>query len=309
MGLDINGARFLFYAEKLGANFEQTAMIGRQSLDLTRAELRDSLQAFGYSVDNEVINNIFSKSSGYAEPLLTHLGAKDIHSFDFSAYEGASHLYDMNREIPDEMKERYSVVLDGGSLEHVFNFPVAIKNCMEMLRIDGYYLGITPANNFMGHGFYQFSPEIYFSVFTQQNGFELISLIAFEDKPGATWYSVRSPTEIKGRVSLINNQPAYLLIVAKRLTKTIIFERTPQQSDYITAWHRDDTASDSTQPSSPESAKRNSLRNWVKRNMPFPIRHLLKGVIQGYGFNPRFFLPMDPTATKQLPKEKEKAIT
>lgn len=303
MGLDFNGVHFLLFAQRLGVNFEKIAMIGRQSLDLTKAELKDSLQAFGYSVDNELINHIFNKCDGYAEPLLTHLGAKDVHSFDFSAYEGATHLHDMNREVSPEIKEQYSTVLDGGSLEHVFNFPVAIKNCMEMLRIGGYYMGITPANNFMGHGFYQFSPEMYFSVFTQQNGFELISLIAFEDRPGTTWYSVRSPREIKGRVSLVNNRPVYLLVVAKKVAKTIIFEMTPQQSDYITAWHRDDIASDGTLPNVPEIAKRNSLLNWVKRNIPFPMRHLLKGIIQGYGFNPRFFLPIDPTATRQLPKE------
>lgn len=305
MGLDFNGARFLLYAQRLGVNFEQTAMIGRQSLDLTKAELRDSLQAFGNSVDNEIIDYIFSKDKGYAEPLLAHLGAKNIHSFDFSAYEGATHLYDMNREVPPEFMEQYSVVLDGGSLEHVFNFPVAIKNCMEMLRIGGYYLGITPTNNFMGHGFYQFSPEMYFSVFTQQNGFELISLIAFEDRPAATWYSVKSPREIKGRVLLVNNRPVYLLVVAKRLTKTIIFDSIPQQSDYLTAWDPDKTASDRTlySPNPPQNVKRISLRNWVKRSFPFPVRHLLQNAIQGYGFNPRFFLPMDPTATDQLPKE------
>lgn len=70
----------------------------------------------------------------------------------------------MNREIPGDFIEKYSMVLDGGSLEHVFNFPVAVRNCMQMLQVGGHYLAITPANNFMGHGFYQFSPELYFSI-------------------------------------------------------------------------------------------------------------------------------------------------
>src|SRR5438477_418150 len=79
--------------------------------------------------------------------------------------------HDMNEPIPDKFKETYTAVLDGGSLEHVFNFPVAIKNCMEMVKVGGHYLAITPANNFFGHGFYQFSPELYFTVLSKENGF------------------------------------------------------------------------------------------------------------------------------------------
>lgn len=300
MGLDFNGARFLLYAHRLGISFEQTAMIGRQSLDLTKAELSKSLADFGYGIDDELINKIFTKDRGYAEPLLSYLGAQEIHSFDFSTYEGATHLHDMNRDISPQFMEKYSVVLDGGSLEHVFNFPVAIRNCMQMLRMGGHYLGISPANNFMGHGFYQFSPELYFSVFNQENGFELIGLIAFEDRPGGTWFSVRNPKEVKGRVMLVNNEPVYLLIVARRHTKTAIFDSTPQQSDYIATWDPDKKLSELTPSNLPQEGKRISLRNWLKSRLPFPIRYLIQRTIQGDGFNHRFFSPMKPTAVKRL---------
>ena len=130
----------------------------------------------------------------------------------------------MNEPIPHDLKFRYSVVLDGGSLEHVFNFPVAIKNCMEMLQVGGHYLGVTPANNFMGHGFYQFSPELFFSVFSEENGYELTSLIVFEDKYNAKWFSVKNPQKINTRVALINDIPTYLLILAKRISEGSIFK-------------------------------------------------------------------------------------
>ena len=302
MGLDFNGARFLLYAQRLGVNFERTAMIGRQSLDLTKAELSTSFSDFGYSVNKELIDMVFTRDQGYAEPLLAYLGAQDIHSFDFSAYEGATHLHDMNREIPPQFIEQYSVVFDGGSLEHVFNFPVAISNCMQMLRIGGHYLGISPANNFMGHGFYQFSPELYFSVFNSQNGFKLISLIAFEDRPGGAWFSVKNPKEAKGRVMLVNDEPVYLLIVARRHTKTGIFDTPPQQSDYIATWNPDEKSFNQPPLGVPQDSKRISLRNWLKTKLPFPARYLVQRTIHGDGFNRRFFAPMDPTAVKQMPE-------
>src|SRR5207249_1169910 len=271
-------------------DFRRTAMVGRQGLHLRRRDLKASFAAFGYAVDDQLIDAIFTKSDGYAEQLLTYLGAGDVHSFDISAYEGATHLHDMNRQLPAEVKEQYTTVLDGGSLEHVFNFPIAIRNCMEMVRVGGHYLGITPANNFMGHGFYQFSPEVYFNVFTQENGFELIRVIAFEDRPRATWYSVSSPREVRGRVTLINSVPVYLLIVAKRLMKTGIFEKTPQQSDYFSVWHRNEVASDEAATSAQPSTKRLSPLDSIKRRIPLPLKQLLRMAFprSRYGFDPRF---------------------
>src|SRR6266700_1936094 len=145
MGLDINGTRFLLYCKRLRLDFTRTALVGRQSLFLSKGELRRVFEAFGYKVDVRDIDSMFTQTGGYAEHFLTYLGAREIDSFDNSAYEGATHVHDMNRELPEKVKERYTAVLDGGSLEHIFNFPVAIKNCMDMLGPGGHYLGITPA--------------------------------------------------------------------------------------------------------------------------------------------------------------------
>ena len=237
MGLDINGTRFILYAKTLGVDYSQSAMIGRQGLYLKPSELKENLVEFRFSFNEAIIHSIFNKNDGYSEELFCYLGANGIESFDNSAYEGATHIHDMNQCIPDNFKEQYSMLLDGGSLEHVFNFPVAIKNCMEMVKIGGHYLGITPTNNFMGHGFYQFSPELYFSVFTKENGFEIIDVIAFEDKKKA-WFSVKNPSLVKGRGTLVNDSPTLLLVLAKRVARRSIFASLPQQSDYVTMWNQ-----------------------------------------------------------------------
>jgi hypothetical protein len=313
MGIDINGARFLCYAKTLGADLARTATIGRQGFfsrrrDVSlRRELKSMLESFGYEVDDDQIESIFNQTNGYAEHLLTYLGAKEVHSFDYSPYEGATHLYDMNRELPDRFKEQYSAVLDGGSLEHIFNFPVAIKNCMEMVQIGGHYLAITPANNFFGHGFYQFSPELYFTVFSRENGFEVTSLIAFEDRAKSIWYSVKSPLEVGGRVTLSNSVPVFLLVVAKKVARTTIFETTPQQSDYVSIWHDKSALSDRTYGSvPPPPAERGVFVRCVKRIVPATIKKLVRALVRRpksrvAGFDPCFFQPLDPTLSSHRP--------
>ena len=85
---------------------------------------------------------------------------------DASSFEGATVVHDLNLPITEALKGRFDVVCDAGTIEHVMNFPTAIRNCMEMVRVGGHLILGTPANNFFGHGFYQFSPELWFRLFS-----------------------------------------------------------------------------------------------------------------------------------------------
>ncbi len=293
MGLNTHGARFLRYARSIGVDFAQTATIGRQGLYVAPAELARLLSAFGDDLGEGLAQAMCA--DGFAEGYLQHLGATEVHSFDYSPFEGATHTFDMNLPAPPGFAERYSVVLDGGALEHIFNFPVAIKNCMEMVRVGGRYLAITPANNFFGHGFYQFSPELYFSVLSPENGFELERMIAFEDVEGAPWYTVLSPREARGRVALTNSRPVHLLVIARRTASKPIFERPPQQSDYLARW--EDAPADDAQAGA--SVERPLPIRLAKAALPSPVRRALRWAFERVPrprptFDPRFFRSMAP---------------
>lgn len=235
MGLDINGIKFLLYARKRGVSFADTAMIGRQNMLLGKDALARALNSAG---ENDVMAAVaqIMDDSGYAEPFFRYIGAENIISFDASDYEGATVVHDMNKPIGDEHKERFSVVLDGGTLEHVFNYPQAIKNCMEMVRPGGYFLAITPSNNHLGHGFYQFSPELFFRIFSEANGFALEQLLVFEETQDCDWYEISDPDTVRERVVLVNEEPTMLLVIARRNEVKDVFSRPPQQSDYFAIW-------------------------------------------------------------------------
>jgi 2-polyprenyl-3-methyl-5-hydroxy-6-metoxy-1,4-benzoquinol methylase len=94
------------------------------------------------------------------------LGVAELDSIDYSAYEGATIMHDPNRPLPDELRGKFDAIIECGTLEHVFNFPVAIGNLMEMLKVGGYLFMTTVGNNLFGHGFYQFSAEIMYRIFT-----------------------------------------------------------------------------------------------------------------------------------------------
>ena len=304
MGLDVNGTQCVLYAKTLGVDFARTATIGRQGLHLRSSVFRDNLVKFGFSFSEAIIDRIFAKNNGYADEFFRSLGAKEVHSFDNSNYEGATYVHDLNNEIPGQHKNQYSVVLDGGSLEHIFNFPQAIKNCMEMAQVGGHFLGITPANKFVGHGFYQFSPELFYSIFTPENGYEMVQLIAFENDPDAEWFSVKSPISVRRRVVLANSKPVYLLVIAQRVEMVEPFRSMPQQSDYVPLWNSGVGESLPASPSAPvtqqdkDMAKRTPL-SMLNRTIPKPVKRIIMRMLGKQPqpqvnpvFNPAFFQPV-----------------
>jgi len=236
MGFDVQGIRFLLGAQRSGVSFARTATIGRQEFFIHPKDLRKIFEAFGVPDSEVQARRLLTEAKGFTEPLLQWLGAEHIVSIDASAYEGASIVHDMNLPVPDSLRGCFSVVIDAGTLEHVFNYPVALKNCMEMVEDGGSLLLVTPANNFMGHGFYQFSPELFFRTCSAPNGFELLKVIVCEVDPDAPWYRVVDPAKARRRVELVTTRPAYLLVHARRVRQVPVFAAAPQQSDYTALW-------------------------------------------------------------------------
>ena len=209
-------------------------MIGRQNFggDRVEAGLNRMFETLGISQDARK----FKARNLFCEELFGLLGAKQVESFDVSDYQQATHIHDMNQPIPTVFHERYSCVHDGGTIEHVFNIPQALKNCLQMVRLGGHFTQVNVANNYMGHGFWQFSPEMIYRTMSPENGFEIRAVLLHETIPGGSWHLVADPEKVGGRVELCNSHPTYILTIAKRTAIKDIFAKPSQQSDYVVEW-------------------------------------------------------------------------
>lgn len=229
MGIDKDVAKFLLSARERAVDFTKSLMLGNQQFQFFNHDYTHLAEIF----DLEDFTRIKNSTD-----FLQFLGAEEISAMDFSDYEGASILHDLNKPVGDELKNKFTFVLDGGTTEHVFNFPTALANAMEMVAVGGHLVIITGGNNFLGHGFYQFSPELFYRALSRENGFEVKRLIAAE--VGGRWFEVADPQTVKTRVELINDQPTYLMIMAQKLASVPLFVNAPQQSDYVEMWHGDE---------------------------------------------------------------------
>lgn len=236
MGLNNRIIRLLDHARQSGVDFDSTVMIGRQQVHLDKTDFCKVATDCELAEVQNLADELFGVADRYAEPLLKALGATTVDSVDASDYEDANIVTDLNQPIDTNLHGQYSCVIDGGSLEHVFHFPTAIKNCMQMTRVGGHFISVNGTNNFSGHGFYQFSPELMYRVLSPENGFEVCDMFIWERFEGSRLYRVADPAEVRSRVMPLNHHPTFLLVVAKRTSEAEIFAQTPQQSDYTVDW-------------------------------------------------------------------------
>lgn len=223
MGLNINGARFLLAEKKRGISLGRLLTLGRQEVYMTNREYDHVLK--------EV--NVKKNIETFGDDFFLGLGASSLEIMDASDYEGADIIHDLNEPISADLTSRYDTVIDGGTLEHVFHFPNSIRTCMELVKPGGQLILITPWHNYPGHGFYQFSPELFYSILSSQNGYNIERMMIVSD---GHWYEIRNPSEIKQRIEISCNAPIDLHISAKRIGSGEIFAIWPQQSDYSVAW-------------------------------------------------------------------------
>lgn len=101
------------------------------------------------------------------EEMLSDLGFEQVSSLDCSIYEGASVCFDLNSaELPADLRSRYDVVIDHGTIEHIFNVPNVMRNIYSLLKTGGRVFHSSPGSNFFDHGFYSFSPTFFFDFYT-----------------------------------------------------------------------------------------------------------------------------------------------
>lgn len=288
MGLDINCVQFLLAARKRGAGFDEILTLGRLVMNVYPAKMVKVLESAGLPAE-PYLQAV--KDNTFAEPFFASIGAKTIDSLDASKYEGASVVQDLNQPVPDALKGRFDAIFDGGTLEHVFNIPAALKNCMEMTKVGGRFYMHTCANNLCGHGFYQFSPELFYRVFSEQNGFEVERMVIHPLGPYGQWYEVSDPNKIHERVELITFRPMQLLVQARRVKAVPIFATATMQSDYQEYWWKQ---KGQDKPATPEPS-------WLKKNLPGVARtlHVAKLGVEFYRRqslgNRRFFKPVNRT--------------
>jgi SAM-dependent methyltransferase len=230
MGVDLYVLDFLL--RRRSRPMRETLCLGRQGFHVS---LTPQIQALMASHDDKVDLKALAGTTGYCETLLTYLGATRVSSMDVSDYEGATILHDLNTPVPGHLWESFDTIFDGGTIEHVFNVPAALENVKRMLRPGGHFISVNGANNFLGHGLYQFSPELFRQVFGPESGFTIETMelmpLTIPPAPSEVPASDGSRQEIR-----YTPNSTYLMVDVQRVSPMMIAPSTVYQGDYVLRW-------------------------------------------------------------------------
>ena len=106
-------------------------------------------------------------SSGF---LRDYLKASSLQVLDVDPYQGADVIANLNKKVDPKLVGEFDTILDFGTLEHLSNLSMALTNIFSLLKQHGSYCFLLPANNWIDHGFFQFSPTFFIDLISQNQG-------------------------------------------------------------------------------------------------------------------------------------------
>ena len=239
MGVDIYVLNFLAATHAVHKrSFGRTLMLGRQGFHIKMQQGRDLAESILRAKDPQAsLDAIQPPDEPWADGLFRYLGSTGVSAMDASPYEGADIVHDLNLPVPDLLHGAFDTIFDGGTTEHIFNFPAMLQNVNSMLAVGGLFLSVTAANNLLGHGLYQFSPELMWRAFGPENGFSIEAMYLAPLNGTPSLEDAPDP-RIAGRRIEIGMTPArtYLCLAARKV-RMHASGFTGHQSDYSRAWN------------------------------------------------------------------------
>ncbi|WP_394177036.1 hypothetical protein [Yoonia maritima] len=238
MGVDTALALQLLETAPLLKGKKNGVMLGRQGLRLKpkwRTITRRALRQHGLSTDIPG----YEQEDGFAETFLSAVGFPKMSSMDFSDYEGCDHTHDMNEPVPKALRRKFDVILDGGTLEHVFNTPQALDNVFHMLKDDGIFISTNGMSGWAGHGFYQFSPELVWRYWQDSRGCEVKTCAAVPFDPTMDVIQVDDTGKRGARFrarGLMGRWYLYYVIQKTKGANPTERIQNAQQGDYVVRW-------------------------------------------------------------------------
>lgn len=222
MGMDLPALKHLKHCKQYGS-FGETLTLGRQEIHISPDVICSYL-------------NVNSKYFGYCESLLIDcFGSTSVESVDNSDYENATLLWDMNKIIDSKIiTKQYDTVIDFGTLEHVYHINNALYNVSKLCKPKGQIIHVLPSNQFCGHGFWQMSPELFFSLYSKENGYEQTEIFMLDTVDIESVVKLEPPSNGK-RILFGGINPVYVAVRTVLSDKNFSHDDV-QQSDYLYLW-------------------------------------------------------------------------
>lgn len=159
---------------------ERVVTFGVQKVEAEPTDIRRILEKHGFPVQSPGPGIEPSGTEGQSV-LFSLMGFRRIDSIDYYPDEGPSFMFDLNHALPVDPGPAFDLVYDGGTMEHCFDPAQVLRNAASLVAPEGLVIHHVPINNWVDHGFYQFSPTLFFDFYAACGFVDLNMKIHFKD--------------------------------------------------------------------------------------------------------------------------------
>lgn len=142
-------------------------MLGRQQIYIDKAAFGRFLDSLSFPYDKAVYKNICESEETDTYEFFRMFGLKEVCAVDYTDMDRANIIFNLNSaELPEKLSDRFDYIIDGGTLEHVFDVPQALWHVANMLKAGGLIFHLSPCAGYVNHGFFSFSPTFFLDYYT-----------------------------------------------------------------------------------------------------------------------------------------------
>jgi hypothetical protein len=179
------------------------------------------------------LKNINSQSQNFihAKTFFNVLGIKDKDYYDVDKFDfdKPKILHDLEKPLNKKYKKFFNLIVDSGTLEHIFDIKSVMSNTINITKLGGYVLQFIPTNNFLNHGFYQINPTFFYDFYTA-NGFKVIESYIVEFK--GSGYRFHNYNQKSFNTFFVNPYSRLATLFLVKKTKSVKEIITPTQYAY-----------------------------------------------------------------------------
>jgi SAM-dependent methyltransferase len=140
--------------------------LGRQKLFFNLSQLEEwallhDVTLVGDTPVSKPVRSLINGDTIDDETFFYKIGFESVESCDYSNFQEADYIFDLNLPAPLDLHNKFDVIADFGTTEHIFNLPQVLKNLHDMLKVGGRVIHMLPSSNWVDHGFYMFSPTLF----------------------------------------------------------------------------------------------------------------------------------------------------
>ncbi|MBF0458459.1 MAG: class I SAM-dependent methyltransferase [Nitrospirae bacterium] len=219
MGISISSMRLIGKTMKDRRLSGKCVTYGVQGIEGQYGDVKRILSLEGYKYRNVAIDSIIMDditqygNTIHQSVFFNMLGFDVVDSIDVFTKENPTHVLNLNEPIERTMHGRYDMVYDGGTAEHCFDIPEVLSNTVRLLKAGGTVIHHLPISGYLEHGYYQFSPSLFFDFYKANNFTDIEAKIHISySNRKSCYFDFTSPAKLPDNFG----HPAMIFFTAKK---------------------------------------------------------------------------------------------